>query len=229
MLEMPRPASVFPPSPQAQYILIHQALVEYNQFGETEVSLSELHPCLSNMKKRDPPSEPSPLEAEFQVSTIPTGNEGWRLPSPMALTQLGRRRRVYVQHPDTAASTPLRGTPPEGLWLVSALSKWQGQWPGLGRPQGKGKVWELRRQNCWVLPTGQFRGARDEQLPARAGASVNAGGGLVSAGLKGLAVALCHVGSSQPLRSGFDLRTSKPCCLLVSRAPLCDMADVFGS
>ncbi|XP_006892178.1 PREDICTED: receptor-type tyrosine-protein phosphatase C [Elephantulus edwardii] len=51
---------------EAQYILIHQALVEYNQFGETEVSLSELHPYLYNMKKRDPPSEPSPLEAEFQ-------------------------------------------------------------------------------------------------------------------------------------------------------------------
>lgn len=56
---------------QAQYILIHQALVEYSQFGETEVSLSELPPYLSNMKKRDPPSEPSPLEAEFQV-TAPT-------------------------------------------------------------------------------------------------------------------------------------------------------------
>ncbi|XP_008266917.3 receptor-type tyrosine-protein phosphatase C isoform X2 [Oryctolagus cuniculus] len=51
---------------EAQYILIHQALVEYNQFGETEVSLSELHSYLQNMKKRDPPSEPSPLEAEFQ-------------------------------------------------------------------------------------------------------------------------------------------------------------------
>nr|XP_027801354.1 receptor-type tyrosine-protein phosphatase C isoform X1 [Marmota flaviventris] len=51
---------------EAQYILIHQALVEYNQFGETEVNLSELHLCLHNMKKRDPPSEPSPLEAEFQ-------------------------------------------------------------------------------------------------------------------------------------------------------------------
>ncbi|ERE74310.1 receptor-type tyrosine-protein phosphatase C-like protein [Cricetulus griseus] len=50
----------------AQYILIHQALVEYNQFGETEVNLSELHSCLQNMKKRDPPSDPSPLEAEFQ-------------------------------------------------------------------------------------------------------------------------------------------------------------------
>ncbi|XP_055480647.1 receptor-type tyrosine-protein phosphatase C isoform X3 [Psammomys obesus] len=51
---------------EAQYILIHQALVEYNQFGETEVNLSELHLCLQNMKKRDPPSDPSPLEAEYQ-------------------------------------------------------------------------------------------------------------------------------------------------------------------
>lgn len=46
--------------------------MEYNQFGETEVSLSELHPYLSNIKKRDPPSEPSPLEAEFQVPTAIT-------------------------------------------------------------------------------------------------------------------------------------------------------------
>ncbi|XP_042085243.1 receptor-type tyrosine-protein phosphatase C isoform X3 [Ovis aries] len=60
---------------EAQYVLIHQALVEYNQFGETEVSLSELHPYLSNMKKRDPPSEPSPLEAEFQ--RLPS-YRGWR-------------------------------------------------------------------------------------------------------------------------------------------------------
>lgn len=53
---------------EAQYILIHQALVEYNQFGETEVNLTDLnsHSYLQNIKKRDPPSEPSPLEAEFQ-------------------------------------------------------------------------------------------------------------------------------------------------------------------
>ncbi|KAM6166223.1 receptor-type tyrosine-protein phosphatase C [Erethizon dorsatum] len=53
---------------EAQYILIHQALVEYNQFGETEVSLADLHShsYLHNMRERDPPSEPSPLEAEFQ-------------------------------------------------------------------------------------------------------------------------------------------------------------------
>ncbi|XP_013013474.1 receptor-type tyrosine-protein phosphatase C isoform X3 [Cavia porcellus] len=62
---------------EAQYILIHQALVEYNQFGETEVSLADLnaHSYLHNMKKRDPPSEPSPLEAEFQ--RLPS-YRGWR-------------------------------------------------------------------------------------------------------------------------------------------------------
>ncbi|KAG8515119.1 Receptor-type tyrosine-protein phosphatase C, partial [Galemys pyrenaicus] len=60
---------------EAQYILIHQALVEYNQFGETELSLSELHTSLQNLKKKEPPSEPSPLEAEFQ--RIPT-YRSWR-------------------------------------------------------------------------------------------------------------------------------------------------------
>ncbi|XP_008828618.1 receptor-type tyrosine-protein phosphatase C [Nannospalax galili] len=60
---------------EAQYILIHQALVEYNQFGETEVNLSELHSYLHNMKKIDPPSDPSPLEAEFQ--RLPT-YRSWR-------------------------------------------------------------------------------------------------------------------------------------------------------
>lgn len=60
---------------EAQYILIHQALVEYNQFGETEVNLSELHSKLQYMKKKDPPSDPSPLEAEFQ--RLPT-YRSWR-------------------------------------------------------------------------------------------------------------------------------------------------------
>lgn len=44
--------------------------MEYNQFGETEVNLSELHSCLQNLKKRDPPSDPSPLEAEYQVAIV---------------------------------------------------------------------------------------------------------------------------------------------------------------
>ncbi|KAF1414389.1 Receptor-type tyrosine-protein phosphatase C, partial [Spheniscus humboldti] len=60
---------------QSQYILIHQALVEYNQHGETEVSLSELHSYLNNLKRKDPPSDPSLLEAEFQ--RLPS-YKGWR-------------------------------------------------------------------------------------------------------------------------------------------------------
>ncbi|XP_072429958.1 receptor-type tyrosine-protein phosphatase C isoform X5 [Chiloscyllium punctatum] len=51
---------------EAQYILIHQALLEYYLYGETEVSLPELPKHLSNLKKNDPPTEPSLLEAEFQ-------------------------------------------------------------------------------------------------------------------------------------------------------------------
>ncbi|XP_065599085.1 receptor-type tyrosine-protein phosphatase C [Cyrtonyx montezumae] len=60
---------------ESQYILIHQALVEYNQYGETEISLSELHSYLNNLKRKDPPSEPSLLEAEFQ--RLPS-YKGWR-------------------------------------------------------------------------------------------------------------------------------------------------------
>ncbi|XP_059840666.1 receptor-type tyrosine-protein phosphatase C isoform X4 [Hypanus sabinus] len=60
---------------EAQYILIHQALLEYYLYGETEVNLSELPKYLSNFKKRDPPTEPSLLEAEFQ--RIPLYTE-WR-------------------------------------------------------------------------------------------------------------------------------------------------------
>ncbi|XP_043555693.1 receptor-type tyrosine-protein phosphatase C isoform X8 [Chiloscyllium plagiosum] len=51
---------------EAQYILIHQALLEYYLYGETEVSLPELPKHLSNLKKNDPPTEPSLLEVEFQ-------------------------------------------------------------------------------------------------------------------------------------------------------------------
>ncbi|XP_070795419.1 receptor-type tyrosine-protein phosphatase C [Pituophis catenifer annectens] len=51
---------------EAQYILIHHALVEYVQFGETEVFVSELPNYLSQLKKKDSLSDPSLLEAEFQ-------------------------------------------------------------------------------------------------------------------------------------------------------------------
>ncbi|XP_038650763.1 receptor-type tyrosine-protein phosphatase C isoform X4 [Scyliorhinus canicula] len=51
---------------ETQYILIHQALLEYYLYGETEVNLSELPKHLTNFKKNDPPTEPSLLEIEFQ-------------------------------------------------------------------------------------------------------------------------------------------------------------------
>ncbi|XP_078263955.1 receptor-type tyrosine-protein phosphatase C isoform X6 [Rhinoraja longicauda] len=60
---------------EAQYILIHQALLEYYLYGETEVSLSELPKHLINFKKQDPATEPSLLECEFQ--RIPFYTE-WR-------------------------------------------------------------------------------------------------------------------------------------------------------
>eukprot|EP00061_Rhincodon_typus_P019008 g48430.t1 len=50
----------------AQYILIHQALLEYYLYGETEISLPELPKHLNNFKKHDPPTDPSLLETEFQ-------------------------------------------------------------------------------------------------------------------------------------------------------------------
>lgn len=52
---------------QAQYILIHQALLEHNQFGETEISLSELHSTLSTLKQKNSASEPTLMEDEFEV------------------------------------------------------------------------------------------------------------------------------------------------------------------
>ena len=52
---------------QAQYILIHQALVEYNQFGETEVLLSELHSTLSTLRQSNSDTDLTLMEEEFDV------------------------------------------------------------------------------------------------------------------------------------------------------------------
>ncbi len=58
--------STFVPT-QAQYILIHQALLEHNQFGETEIALSELHSMLSTLKQQNSGNEPTLMEEEFEV------------------------------------------------------------------------------------------------------------------------------------------------------------------
>ncbi|XP_071376465.1 receptor-type tyrosine-protein phosphatase C isoform X2 [Centroberyx affinis] len=51
---------------EAQYILIHQALIEHNQFGETEITLPELHSTLGTLKERNSSNEPSLIEEEFE-------------------------------------------------------------------------------------------------------------------------------------------------------------------
>ncbi|XP_056615791.1 receptor-type tyrosine-protein phosphatase C-like [Triplophysa dalaica] len=50
---------------EAQYILIHQALIEHNQFGETEIPLSEFHSQLNGLRQKDG-DDPSLLELEYQ-------------------------------------------------------------------------------------------------------------------------------------------------------------------
>ncbi|XP_069497335.1 receptor-type tyrosine-protein phosphatase C isoform X3 [Ambystoma mexicanum] len=51
---------------EAQYVLIHHALVEYYLFGETEIDVPQLAISLVSLKKKDPPTDPSLMEAEFQ-------------------------------------------------------------------------------------------------------------------------------------------------------------------
>uniref|UniRef100_A0A8P4G6J7 Receptor-type tyrosine-protein phosphatase C n=1 Tax=Dicentrarchus labrax TaxID=13489 RepID=A0A8P4G6J7_DICLA len=51
---------------EAQYILIHQALLEHNQFGETEITLPELHSTLSTLKQKNSGNEPTLMEEEFE-------------------------------------------------------------------------------------------------------------------------------------------------------------------
>ncbi|XP_077964323.1 receptor-type tyrosine-protein phosphatase C isoform X2 [Gasterosteus aculeatus] len=51
---------------EAQYILIHQALLEHNQFGETEITVSEIHSILSTLKIKNSEYEPTLMEEEFE-------------------------------------------------------------------------------------------------------------------------------------------------------------------
>ncbi|XP_008282979.1 receptor-type tyrosine-protein phosphatase C, partial [Stegastes partitus] len=60
---------------EAQYILIHQALLEHNQFGETETSLSELHNTVSTLQQKNSDNEPTLMEDEFE--RLPTF-KNWR-------------------------------------------------------------------------------------------------------------------------------------------------------
>ncbi|KAI5610225.1 receptor-type tyrosine-protein phosphatase C isoform X1 [Silurus asotus] len=50
---------------EAQYVLIHTALIEYSQFGETEMSLSNFHSEVNTLRQKDG-NESSLIEMEFQ-------------------------------------------------------------------------------------------------------------------------------------------------------------------
>lgn len=52
---------------QAQYILIHQALLEHTQFGETENPLQDLHSILNTLRQSSSNNEPTLMEDEFDV------------------------------------------------------------------------------------------------------------------------------------------------------------------
>ncbi|CAF91068.1 unnamed protein product, partial [Tetraodon nigroviridis] len=54
----------------SQYILIHQALLEHTQFGETESPLQELHSTLSTLKQRTADNESTLMEDEFDVRNL---------------------------------------------------------------------------------------------------------------------------------------------------------------
>ncbi|GLD49819.1 receptor-type tyrosine-protein phosphatase C [Lates japonicus] len=60
---------------EAQYILIHQALLEHNQFGETEITLSELHSTMNTLKQKNSDNEPTLMEEEYERLPI---YKNWR-------------------------------------------------------------------------------------------------------------------------------------------------------
>ena len=59
---------------QTQYILIHQAMIEHNEFGETEIGLSEFHSTLSVLQETGSGVETSLLQDEFKVGLGDSAN-----------------------------------------------------------------------------------------------------------------------------------------------------------
>lgn len=52
---------------QKQYVFIHRALMEYSQFGNTELSICQVKETYSNHTHHDSMDDSSPLEKEFEV------------------------------------------------------------------------------------------------------------------------------------------------------------------
>ncbi|KAJ0065543.1 hypothetical protein NL108_013105 [Boleophthalmus pectinirostris] len=81
---------------EAQYILIHQALLEHNQFGETEVSLSELHSTLSTLKEQGPGEEGTLLADEFERMPV---YKNWRTYNAGITEENKKKNRVSAVVP----------------------------------------------------------------------------------------------------------------------------------
>ncbi|XP_072516603.1 receptor-type tyrosine-protein phosphatase C isoform X4 [Salminus brasiliensis] len=77
---------------EAQYVLIHTALIEYNQFGETEISLSDFHSVVNTLRQKEG-SEPSLLEMEFQK--IPKF-KNWRTSNTASTEENKKKNRSSV-------------------------------------------------------------------------------------------------------------------------------------
>ncbi|XP_042564795.1 receptor-type tyrosine-protein phosphatase C isoform X2 [Clupea harengus] len=75
---------------EAQYILIHQALIEFNQFGDTEVPLTELHSSITTLQAKDL-DEPTLMEGEFQ--RLPK-YRNWRTLNT-AITEENKKKNRY--------------------------------------------------------------------------------------------------------------------------------------
>ena len=56
-----------PPWPQDQYIFLHDAILESVMCGNTQIQVSNIHISLNTFETKDPTSNKTGLEAQFEV------------------------------------------------------------------------------------------------------------------------------------------------------------------
>ncbi|XP_076880405.1 receptor-type tyrosine-protein phosphatase C isoform X35 [Brachyhypopomus gauderio] len=77
---------------EAQYVLIHTALIEYNQFGETEIPLTDFHSAVHTLKQKEG-NEPSLLELEYHK--LPRFKH-WRLSNTAGSEENKKKNRSSI-------------------------------------------------------------------------------------------------------------------------------------